>query len=231
MKRRHKIIILTFVLSFVLGLIVGCGKKEEIKEETPIEVIQEEVEVVDDSIVRPMNFEIDLENINNQMLSVFFNEDSFFYGPEDQLFLELIVYDYEQFDPRDINSLEEGSKILICDEEITVETIETLATGDVMINGGFEEGGHIFHTDGTGMTHEVVENDHKVFYELGNVALPISNDLVFIDDSDLDNMGIRYSAEAFLAEEVEFGFNFWPLNTTVRIVDGEIVEINRVYIP
>ena len=231
MRNKKKYIVITLILALTACLFAGCSKKEEIKEETPVEVIQEDVEVIEDNAIKPIDFVIDLENVGDQMLSVSFDKDSFFYGPDETLLLELVVYDYEQFDSRDVNELKEGDVISLLDEDIVIETIDALESGDVMINGDLEFGGHILRGDVTGMFHEIVENDHKKFYEVGNISLSFSDDFVFVDDSDLDNMGLEYDLDDFLAEEPPFFFNFSPLNTTVCIKDGKIVEIHRIYIP
>ena len=68
------------------------------------------------------------------------------------------------------------------------------------------------------------------WYEVGAAILPVSDDFVLTDSADLDAGEVTYSADSFLHGAVT-NYDFTPYNTTVRVAGGQIVEMNRRYIP
>lgn len=57
-----------------------------------------------------------------------------------------------------------------------------------------------------------------------------SRDFVGYDHSDLDRGEIIFDSDSLLSGEIE-NYNFTPHNTTIRIADGQVVEMNRRYTP
>ena len=92
-------------------------------------------------------------------------------------------------------------------------------------------GGYDLFTNENGVYFETLENDYKVFKEIGVVELKVSPNFVFTDNMDLDNMGKTYTLEDLTKEESEIDFFFNEFNTILVIENNEVIELIRNYIP
>ena len=181
--------------------------------------------------IAPLPSVIDLNNLTDCTLFISFDESGISTDADGRVQLTASVYDYELFDMVDMAALEVGSTILLRGEEVSVTALERLADGTLLINGGVFEGGYELATDEDTVFREVRENDHREFYLIGEITLPLSADFVLTDNADLDNTGLTFNAAALARGEVPWIFTFSPLNTTARIAGGEIVSMERRYIP
>lgn len=149
------------------------------------------------------------------------------------------VYSYDAYTKEDIDGLQVGDVIEVHDQgdttvtKMTVESLENNAdTGYVTINGGIEEGG----LDLT-MDHDVYRtltfDDYPVYYEVGELTLPMDEKIVVTDSSadpqanPVESDGIDAVTEAVSAEPDSWYCN----NTTVFTQDGVITNINRIWVP
>ena len=73
-------------------------------------------------------------------------------------------------------------------------------------------------------------SDAKNWYEVGEATIRVSTDFKAFDNADLDLGEVTYYPGDFLVGAVT-NYDFTPYNTTVRVEGGQIVELNRVYIP
>jgi len=181
--------------------------------------------------VAPLPSTVTLSGAEDCTFFVSFEEDDFSTDAEGHTLLTVTVYDYERFAAADMAALQVGDTILLRGEAVTVTALEPLEGGTLLINGGVFEGGYEMGTDGDDAYREIRENDHREFYRLGEITLPLSADFVFTDNADLDNTGLTFDAAALAAGEVAYVYTFCPLNTTARISGGEIVALDRRYIP
>ena len=85
-------------------------------------------------------------------------------------------------------------------------------------------------TDDSGIFYEAGFNDHKSWYAAGNATIRVSVDFIFTDNADPEQGEVIFYPGSFLIGEVT-SYDFTPYNTTIRIEDGQIVEMNRRYIP
>ena len=100
-----------------------------------------------------------------------------------------------------------------------------------MINGGIENGGFDLYTNENGVYYESGFSDIKSFYELGEVTLPVSDELEFYDSSDFEKGEQTYYAGDFLAESAGLEYYFVPNNTSIVIEDGIVTKMYRVFMP
>ena len=200
------------LLSLVLGaslVIAGCGSEQQIE---------------------PLENEVNLTDLaqNSTAVVSFTAEDIHTDGEETTI--DLTVYNYELFDAVEVSKLAKGDTITADGKVIKVETVEE-NDGVVTINGGIESGGLDLRGGEGGTYYEVGMYNEKFFYEAGTINVPVSADVVITDTSDpVDSVIPRYTL-ADLAAVAADGIGFNPQNTTVTITDGEIIEINRVFIP
>ena len=74
-------------------------------------------------------------------------------------------------------------------------------------------------------------NDINAYYELGSVALPVSDEFEYVDESDLDADAKKYFAGDFLKDDAGIEYNFSPNNTSIVIENGTIIKMNKTYMP
>ena len=126
--------------------------------------------------------------------------------------------------------MKEGDILLTCDGEVEVTSLERKDAETVSINGGVEEGGIDLVTNDGGFFYAVVLNDAICWYEVGEATIRVSVDFEYHDMSDLQKGDVVYYAGSFLNGEVT-DYNFTPFNTTIRLEEGQIVEMIRVFVP
>ena len=101
----------------------------------------------------------------------------------------LSVYGYDSYLPEDIDALQEGSVLRIHDQgdttvtKLTVTSIDRDAdNGYVTINGGIEAGGVELTLDHD-VYRTVTFDDYPVYYEMGEVTLPLAGGVTLSDSS------------------------------------------------
>ena len=171
-----------------------------------------------------------MENLMDTILPVSFEEGGAYADETGQLHMELKIYTYDLYDMVDISDLKVGDTIVRHTGDVKIASLERNENGVIFINGGLDNGGFELVTDESGIYFEAGFNDHMNWYEAGSAILPVSDDFVLTDSADLDVGEVTYSADRFLNGEVT-NYDFTPYNTTVRVAGGQIVEMNRRYIP
>ena len=141
------------------------------------------------------------------------------------------VYEYDRYEMEAIDNLESGSKIQFCNKEITVDKVEK-ETGYIQINGGIENDGiELMGEDGLYRT--VTVDDYPVYYSVGKVTIPLSDDVTFEDqagseqESDLPIVELKDLPDAIENSDISFGCN----NTVITVRQEQIVQIIRHWVP
>ena len=111
-----------------------------------------------------------------------------------------------------------------------VTSVERNEFGSLCINGGFENGGFDLATDDSGVFYEKGYNDSRNWYAVGEVTLPLANNFVGVDNADLEFPDLALTPDNFLNDNIII-FDFTPYNTTIRVENGQIVELDRRYTP
>ena len=171
-----------------------------------------------------------MENLTDTILPVSLEKGGVYADETGQLHMELKIYTYDLYDMVDISSLKVGDTIVRHTGDVKIASLDRNEHGVIFINGGLDNGGFELVTDESGIYFEAGFNDHMNWYEAGSAILPVSDDFVLTDSADLDAGEVTYSADSFLNGEVT-NYDFTPYNTTVRVAGGQIVEMNRRYIP
>lgn len=153
--------------------------------------------------------------------------------------IDLVLYSYDAYAQADIDGLKEGDVIRThldgTDEaaDVTIESIETNAdTGFVTINGGIEEGGIELCRE-QDVYRTITFDDYPVYYEVGEVTMPLADDVTLSDSSadpqatPVESDGIAAVAEAFHADP-----DYWICNNTTIFTDhGKVSSILWVWVP
>lgn len=220
------------ILVFCL-LLTGCtGSAEEPKAEPTIQSPTEPVILAPAepaATVYPLP-DTTMENLTNAILPVSLEEGSAYVDDTGKMQMDVTIYAYDRYDMVDIANLKVGDTIVRFSGEVKVTSKEQNETGTVYINGGLDHGGFDLVTDDSGTFCEMGYNDHKSWYEAGESTIRVSVDFQFTDNADLDLGEVIYYPGSFLIGEVT-NYDFTPYNTTIRVEDGQIVEMHRRYIP
>ena len=150
------------------------------------------------------------------------------------------VMDYlNRYLPEDIDALQEGSVLRIHDQgdttvtKLTVTSIDRDAdNGYVTINGGIEAGGVELTLDHD-VYRTVTFDDYPVYYEMGEVTLPLAGGVTLSDSSaDPQASAVETDGADAVAEAVNAEPDGWmPNNTLVFTEDGTISSIVRIWVP
>jgi hypothetical protein len=171
-----------------------------------------------------------MENLTDAILSVSLAEGDAYVDETGKMQMDLKIYSYDCYDMVDISNLKVGDTLVRHSDEVQVTSIEQNDAGTVYINGGLDNGGFDLVTDDCGVFYEMGYNDHKNWYQVGEATIRVSADFKGSDCADPELGEVVIYPGDFLVDAVT-NYDFTPYNTTIRIEGGQIVEMNRRYIP
>ena len=220
-----KLIFFTLVICF---LMTGCGNDKaatEVTETISATAVTEQPA----SKVYPLP-DTTMDNLNDAILSISLNEGDAYVDDTGKMQMDLKIFSYDKYDMVDISMLKVGDILVTHAGEVEITTLTREENGTILINGGLYEDGFDLVTDETGIFYERGYNDAKNWYEVGEATIRVSVDFMYHDTSDLDRGEVLYYPGSFLIGEVT-DYYFTPYNTTIRVENGQIIEMYRVYIP
>lgn len=209
-----KIIALVMTLCLLLA---GCG------------VSRPEAETAEQNTIYPLP-DTTMENLTDATLPISLEKGDAYVDDTGALQMDVKIYAYDKYDLVDISTLTVGDTIVRYSGEVEVTSMEKNEAGTILINGGEEAGGFDLATDETGIFYELGFNDAKNWYEVGEATLRVSADMKGVDNADPDRGEVALYPGDLLNDAIE-NFHFTPHNTTVRVEGGQVVEMNRRYVP
>ena len=229
---KKKMLVFCVAMSLVLAM-AGCAKNEESAEEVQnqeevTEEMTEESET-ESGVIMPLPATVDVNNLSDCMIAVSLSDKEAISEEDGKVQMTVKVWIYDLYDMVDISMLEEGSVIQINKEDVEVTSVEE-GKNSIIINGGLDNDGYELRTDEGTVYFEIGYSDVLSYYEVGEATLPVSDEFVFIDSSDLDKGEVSYSIED-LQNNDEIYFDFNANNTKIVIEEGEITVMERVYTP
>ena len=171
-----------------------------------------------------------MENLTDAILSVSLAEGDAYVDETGKMQMDMKIYSYDCYDMVDISNLKVGDTLVRHTDEVQVTSIEQNDAGTIYINGGLDNGGFDLVTDECGIFYEMGYNDHKNWYQVGEATIRVSVDFEGLDRADPELGEVMIYPGDFLIGAVP-NYDFTPYNTTVRVADGQIVEMTRRYIP
>ena len=149
----------------------------------------------------------------------------------------LTVYGYDAYEPDDLAGLKAGDVIRAHNEQtgeledVTIDSIEQDEYGDYAINGGLENGGiDLLKDRGVFRTRSL--DDYPVYYKVGEVTLPFAEDVTLEDSSASPTASVQQSTgKADVARDIADSDNWTVYNTSVFVQDGQVFDIQRVWVP
>ena len=234
-----KFLALVLAVVCLLGL-AGCGadtpaaepaatEKQEIPQTT--EAVEAEPETEAPAVIKPLPVTLDLANMEDCIAAVALEKGGVYVDETGAIIMEVTVFVYDLYDMVDMALLKEGDTIWCGQREVLITSLERRETGLIVINGGLDADGiELFAEDET-VYYERNYSDVKSYYELGKAFLPVSPDFVYNDESGFSEGKTLFCAEDFLDDEAGIDYYFSPNDTTIRIENGSVVEMTRVYAP
>ena len=220
-----KFMLVTLVICF---LFAGCGNGKAATEVTEtISTTATTEQTASASRIYPLP---DTMNLSDGILSISLEEGDAYVDDTGKMQMDVTVYTYDKYDMVDISMLNVGDILATHGGDVEITALERKDNGTVLINGGLDENGFDLITDETGVFYECGYSDTKSWYKIGEATIRVSADFMYYDTSDLEKGEILYYPGSFLIGEVT-DYNFTPYNTTIRVENGQIIEMHRVYIP
>ena len=222
-------------------LLTGCTDSKTASGETtvpatePVSVATEDLgtadtpQTEDARTITPLP-DMTMENLTDAILSVSLEQGDAYVDDSGIMQMNLKIYTYDKYDMVDIATLKVGDILVRHTGEIEVISIEENAFGRISINGGLENDGFDLATDDSGIFYEIGFNDVKNWYQIGEATIRVSADFQGIDRADLELGEVIIYPGDFLIGAVT-NYDFTPYNTTIRVEEGQIVEMLRVYTP
>ena len=215
-------------------LLAGCaGSAEEPKAETTPQTIPQtaapETQAEPVATVYPLP-DTTMENLTDAILSVSLEEGDAYVDDTGKMQMDVKIYTYDRYDMVDISMLKVGDTIVTHGGEVEVISLEQNAYGTILINGGLDEDGMDLVTDDSGVYYATGFSDIKYWYEIGEATIRVSVDFEGRDNADPERGEVIYYPGSFLIGEVT-DYNFTPYNTTIRVENGQIIELIRRYTP
>lgn len=217
-----KLRIFAFVMLCIL--LTGCAADQQPAETVPVEAEAAA------AVIQPLP-DTTMEALEDSIVHISFGQDDFYQDASGSVFLRMQVYTYDKFDMVDISGLKAGDTILLSDGAIQVTSVERNDYGTVLINGGLEEGGLDLATDDSGTYFVHGYSDMKSWYPVGQAECPVSEAFIFTDGADLEQGEVTYNADNLLDSIPAPAYGYQPQNTTVRLENGQVAEMNRMYTP
>ena len=149
----------------------------------------------------------------------------------------LQVYGHDAYEPDDLASLKAGDVIRAHNgqtgelEDVTIDSIEQDEYGDYAINGGLENDGIDLIKD-RGVFRTRSTDDYPVYYQIGEVTLPFTEDVTLEDSSASPTASVQQSTGmADVARDIADSDNWTVYNTSVFVQDGHVYDVQRVWVP
>ena len=164
------------ILLMICCMFTACGSQNDTVTDAP-----EQTENAEGVVISPLPTTLDMNALDNCTLAVSFEKGDAYVDDTGAMQLDVTVYTYDLYDMVDIANLKVGDTIVIQGKDVMVESLETLESGLLFINGGMDNGGYdLWHND-SGVYFEHGYNDAKSYYSIGEATFRVSADFEFVD--------------------------------------------------
>ena len=182
--------------------------------------------------VEPMPVDIDVNHLADGVYPAAFDPGDVLSGASGVFMNAVHIYTKDQYDAVDINLLASGDTIVVEGQAIEVETVER-EDDIVIVNGGSDAGGCVLWIeDGSNVYVIVQDDDFATYTERGTTTLMLDTAAIYTDSADIERDPVTVDYPGICdALQASGSYGFDCYNTTLRIEDGKVIEIERVYNP
>ncbi|MBQ6123230.1 MAG: peptidoglycan-binding protein [Clostridia bacterium] len=184
--------------------------------------------------VAPQTVEVDVNALPDGEYPVAFNRGDILSGATGIYMNAVHIFSMDIYDIVDVNTLTAGDTLVVSGEEIPVTSVER-SDSEVLVNGGLEaENGVVLGPidEDTNGYRVWLESDMATFTELGATTLVLADNAEFNDSWNIDAEPVKVSHDGIVSAIAESDNDYFnQYNTSIRVEDGKVVEIKRVYVP
>ena len=184
--------------------------------------------------VAPQTVEVDVNALPDGEYPVAFNRGDILSGATGIYMNAVHIFSMDIYDIVDVNTLTAGDTLVVSGEEIPVTSVER-SDSEVLVNGGLEaENGVVLGPidEDTNGYRVWKESDMATFTELGATTLVLADNAEFNDSWNIDAEPVNVSHDGIVSAIAESDNDYFnQYNTSIRVEDGKVVEIKRVYVP
>ena len=184
--------------------------------------------------VAPQTVEVDVNALPDGEYPVAFNRGDILSGATGIYMNAVHIFSMDIYDIVDVNTLTAGDTLVVSGEEIPVTSVER-SDSNVLVNGGLdgEDGVVLGPIDEDTNGYRVwLESDMATFTELGATTLVLADNAEFNDSWNIDAEPVKVSHDGIVSAIAESDNDYFnQYNTSIRVEDGKVVEIKRVYVP
>ena len=184
-----------------------------------------------DSVVRPVPLRIDVNNFDDGIYPVSFDRNEM-EKAEGGCNITFEVFNMDLYDAVELHSMEVGGYIEIGGEIVKIESLSK--DGNIIINGGLDNGGAELIPVGGGVYRYQGWDDIATYTSFGKVRLFVPDTIDFIDRGNVEKSmkGVTVPGKKtfdYLRATKYDSFNQY--STRIRIDNGAVVEFFREYRP
>ena len=226
--KKFKQVCIAVMVGCMLLTYAGCSSSTSAPA-SPVSAASTSTASAKDGRVEPVQSQYDASDLNNSSFAASFTADDV-EQQNGQTTIHLTAYDSERFNASDIENLKVGDVLVIDQKEIKVESVEPQSDNWVQINGGLDQDGCDLCKDEDGFYSEMLL-ESKSYYSMAELSLPLAKDFIFRDSADPEKQEQEYDAEQFEDFMKDDIYGFYPNNTTMTVLNGEIFQITRIFTP
>lgn len=182
-------------------------------------------------VIAPMAEELDVTRLPDGTYPVSFDRGDVYKGASGTFMNGVHIYTMDWYDIVDVNTLKLGDVVVVEGEEVPVLALDT--TDVITVNDGQDARAFEFisEEDTNGFRLQGF-NGLAAYTDHGVTTLTLDPDATFSDGWEYDSepLVVTYDGIARAMKTSENDY-FVQYNTTVRIENGKVVEIKRVYVP
>ena len=182
--------------------------------------------------VAPMASDVDVNNLADGTYPVSFDRGDVFSGASGIYMNAVHIYTQDWYDIVDVNTLAVGDTIVVEGEEVPVLSLEQTEYG-IEVNAEQDARAFVLASeeDSNGFFIRGLD-DMSTYTDQGETALLIAPEATFTDAWDIEKEPVTVNADG-IVEAMQTSENdaFTQYNTTARVENGKVVEINRVFVP
>lgn len=233
---KKKIVLMCSML--ICLFIFACQNKTSIATETETIPVVPIIQNTEPVIIKPLYTEVDMNNLPDGIYPVEFTKKDIQVSSGDQLktIIKCKIFSEDYFDMIEMHMLKVGDELWHGAVKEKVEKVVWDKNhSKVCINywDNVEDAEEVFVPQESGGIYKFEGLDgHSSYTNRGESTIILSKNCTFSDTFDFDNTKNFNGIEEVTKELVENEHDYFIcLNTTIRIENGEAVEIIRKYIP
>lgn len=187
---------------------------------------------IEGKLITPNPCYVDIDNIENGIFNAYIDEYEVDEADKN-LSIRTEIYTEDSYDIVDVNRMSKGDVIYINGKLLPVYSISHTDSGLLEINGGVENNGSalIAVDESNCFVYAGVDMERSYTFQ-GTTSLVVSDDVKFIDKQDPSEDKEYTGSDAVLAlTELIKEHPFTCYNCSIMVENGEIIEIDRLYMP